>query len=105
MRCFDCCAKTGGEVCLAGKRARMLVCGHYGCDLQRKTAEKRAGITRAQTNGDRIRKMTDEELAKWICNISDCPYCPGKGFDCRVGEREIMTGALDWLKAPDEGGE
>ncbi len=54
------------------------------------------------TNADRIRGMTDEELAEWICDISDCPYCPGKEFNCRLEESGIMTGALDWLKAPVE---
>lgn len=28
-----------------------------------------------QTNADRIRSMTDEELAKWMASNTDCYYC------------------------------
>ena len=38
------------------------------------------------TNGDKIRSMTDEELARWLCMMSHplmigylyCPYCGTK---------------------------
>lgn len=50
------------------------------------------------TNADRIRAMTDEELAKWFCvmNADDCPdkahelHCMDKCYECW----------LDWLKCP-----
>lgn len=44
MKCKDCYARNGEEICLIGKKSRMLVCGHYGCDLQAKAVEKRMGI-------------------------------------------------------------
>ena len=52
------------------------------------------------TNADRIRAMSDEELAKWLCvmNIDDCPdkaherHCTDKCYECW----------LDWLKSPVE---
>lgn len=52
------------------------------------------------TWGDKIRAMTDEELAKWLCvmNIDDCPdkaherHCMDKCYECW----------LDWLKSPAE---
>ena len=58
------------------------------------------------TNGDRIRQMTDEELAAWLYNVCcieepfECPALshPQKNVDCR----EIW---LDWLKSPAEGTE
>lgn len=55
-----------------------------------------------QTNYDRIISKTPEKLARWICDISDCLYCPGKDLDCREGEGGIMTGALGWLKQEAE---
>lgn len=53
-----------------------------------------------QTNADRIRAMTDEELARWIATTADdnCPdtaherYCDNRCGECW----------LDWLKSPVE---
>lgn len=51
------------------------------------------------TNADRIRAMTDEELAKWLCSImtAECcdTSCPGRET-CSKGH----TGLLDWIKQP-----
>lgn len=52
------------------------------------------------TNADRIRGMSDEELAEWICSIFDCHYdtsmCPdGCNHDCE-GKH------LAWLRQPAE---
>lgn len=52
------------------------------------------------TNGDKLRAMSDEELAEWLYNVCcieepfECPALshPQKNVDCR----EIW---LDWLKA------
>lgn len=57
-------------------------------------------IPKPQTNADRIRAMTDEELAKWLCvmNFDDCPdrahqmKCTDKCYECWI----------DWLKSPVE---
>lgn len=51
-----------------------------------------------QTNADRIRSMTDEELAEFMCsNVSNgtvnCAFCAAEEF-CRMGH----NGWLDWLK-------
>lgn len=50
------------------------------------------------TNADRIRAMTDEELAEFMChNVSNgtvnCAFCAAAEF-CRMGH----NGWLDWLK-------
>lgn len=52
-----------------------------------------------QTNADRIRSMTDEELAKFFCGRLDCygGDCPGKHL-CRPGN----NGLVEWLKQPAE---
>lgn len=50
-----------------------------------------------RTNADRIRSMTDLELAIWYCKFRDCLKCPhGKG--CRV----VGQGVLNWLEQEAE---
>lgn len=45
-------------------------------------------IVKPKTNGDRIRAMTDEELAEWLCDIAGwLPMYEGK-----------MHPILDWLR-------
>lgn len=66
----------------------------YGCS---------ACVPKPQTNGERIRQMTDEELAEFLDNINSCScsYAMGKapcnGEDCPCW--------LAWLKAPVEADE
>ena len=55
------------------------------------------------TNEDRIRSMTDEELAEFMChNVSNgtvnCAFCAAAEF-CRMGH----NGWLDWLKEEAKG--
>lgn len=57
-----------------------------------------------RTNADRIRAMTDEELAEFMChNVSNgtvnCAFCTAAEF-CRMGH----NGWLDWLKQEVEDG-
>ncbi|MBR4873654.1 MAG: hypothetical protein IKV00_07445 [Clostridia bacterium] len=56
------------------------------------------------TNADKIRGMTDEELAKWLCIHMDCHACEadklGNG-NCREYCRGIL---LDWLKQEADNG-
>jgi hypothetical protein len=60
---------------------------------------------RQKTNADRIRAMSDEELAEWLEEV-DCYNC-----DCCVYQRECRleydeekhdcaTGRMNWLKQP-----
>ena len=52
------------------------------------------------TNADRIRAMSDWELARFLCDLrKDCDECPAESF-CYKGH----TGMQDWLKQPAEGG-
>ena len=54
-----------------------------------------------QTNADRIREMTDEELAEKISIIAHCMYCPIKcGIFCT--EEECKAKWLSWLRSPVE---
>ena len=48
------------------------------------------------TNADRIRSMTDKELADFLCDISggeSCTYCVANDL-CHNGH----NGMIDWLK-------
>ena len=51
-----------------------------------------------KTNADRIRSMSDEELAYWVMCPHDEPLCGGEpaGGDC-------MKCCLQWLQQPAEG--
>lgn len=51
-----------------------------------------------QTNADRIRAMTDEELAELIYRRHTCP--PGKGYlDCKISDTCDKCW-VDWLQQP-----
>lgn len=53
------------------------------------------------TNGDRIRSMTDEELAAMASRMITCLWCPVN--DCCGCEPDECTKAwLAWLRAPAE---
>jgi hypothetical protein len=54
-------------------------------------------IENPQTNADRIRQMSDEELAIFLCNNVDCAFCESIKGDCKVGCKDRM---LLWLKDP-----
>lgn len=59
---------------------------------------------RTQTNGDRIRAMSDEKLAEFLCDISyDCECCPGWAL-CTVTKGD-GNGVFKWLQQPAEGGD
>ena len=53
-----------------------------------------------KTNADRIRAMTDEELAKFLCWLNvECYQCPGEDM-CSIGQ----NGMLIWLKEETKDG-
>ena len=65
-----------------------------------------SSVKKRQTNADRIRNMSDEEIAELITgNLNfDCAnYCdsftPGCAFNCGKKDREI---ALKWLQSETE---
>ena len=57
----------------------------------------------APTNADKIRDMSDEELAVWLCSkFDDCSpsTCPGANY-CN-GTDGKANGLVKWLKQPVE---
>ena len=68
-----------------------------GCLAEVKDALWRHGYTRKKTNADRIRAMSDEELAYWIMCPYDSPFCDGTEHNCIECTKE-------WLQQPIEEG-
>ena len=54
------------------------------------------------TNADRIRAMSDEELAQWLCNKLDCGICKEEiqGMDSPKPCVKQHVSVLEWLKQP-----
>ena len=76
------CKTCGGfDICIMGHAGRTAECPEW-----------RPGKSEPETNADRIRAMSDEELAKWMakCNA--------------YGERAEAGQWLPWLREPAEGG-
>ena len=51
------------------------------------------------TNAEKIRTMTDEELAEQVCDHT-CMFCPIEGCEGRIeeGRKKCKQHWLDWLK-------
>lgn len=58
------------------------------------------GKVMGYTNADRIRDMTDEELAEWITALTDCAVYPYtlKDAPCISIGQTCAASWLDWLK-------
>ena len=56
------------------------------------------------TNREKLRAMTDEELAEYVCNIDRmCSGCPGVRLCTYLGGH--ANGMIKWLQAEAEGDE
>ena len=57
-----------------------------------------------KTNADRIRAMSDEELAAWIAGMSTICECCAELNECGSprGFNRCSHGVEDWLKQPAE---
>lgn len=52
------------------------------------------------TNADRIRTMSDEELAKYFSSIAECDHCQNElDRECCVNEDVCINRWLEWLKS------
>ena len=56
-----------------------------------------------QTNADRIRAMSDEELAEWIGKVTEGGYgmCAPGHYDC-TGKDSCAPCWLEWLREEDQ---
>lgn len=86
--CNDCAKRTRCDMAEIG-RSPLAISTCYGYEKGN------------PSNADRIRSMTDEELAEWIAHpkISYCQY------DICDGETDCAECALEWLKQEIEEGE
>lgn len=76
-------------------------CGLKGCYAYRHNCftEDLCKCYEPQTNGDRIRAFTDDELAKWIDKMyCKCPWCDVKNPNC--GDMGCTECIEIWLKQP-----
>ena len=91
------------------KRPLDLKCCHNckkdaaSCDVWHKCGEDcKEWKAQIQTNADRIRAMSDEELAEFICEWCNCVpgYCPG--VELCTPSMGKANGLVKWLKQPAE---
>ena len=64
--------------------------------------EKLAKASKPQTNADRIRAMTDDELANMWVSYVDCGECPAHR-ECNMLPQDCLRLALEWLKKEVDG--
>ena len=90
-------------VCKMTGEATTWPCSAPGCPLYGDCLSEYAGSTKPMTNADRIRAMSDEELAEFLSEeqyrIADIVFqqC-GFGLEKKV----IYARRLDWLQQPAE---
>lgn len=66
------------------------------------TDAEKPHIEKPQTNADRIRSMTDEELLDFLCSIETYEQCSVKTIEGGVAMCSV-TEVEQWLKAESEG--
>ena len=69
-------------------------CADYNPIEYNPTVAKNATTEKQQTNADRIRSMTDEELAEWMRDIMS-GWCPKRTSLC---DGNCKKCTLDWLR-------
>lgn len=92
-KCYD-CKRTDVKCCPTCAR------DSYTCNVWHKCEEDCEGYEpRTQTNADRIRSMSDEELADFLCGVFDDDECDGK-YICGITIPDYDEGnILEWLKS------
>lgn len=58
--------------------------------------------TKPITNADRIRAMTDEQMAEKASMMAFCSACPVLGCECLLNLYECKDAWLAWLRSPAE---
>ena len=56
------------------------------------------------SNADKIRAMSDEELAEWLCQTLDCDFCKAhmQNIPTHSCCENHESGILKWLQQPAE---
>ena len=75
------------------------------CTMCWKTSNKKCPHFIQKTNADKIRSMTDEELALWICGVYDIEEENGKFINGIIIPGYAPHDIEEWLQQPSEEGE
>ena len=87
--CKDCVAR-----CVHAGKDREFICGNgVSCKVTKKPIA---------TNADKIRAMSDEELAKHLSNPCDCAVDPERDGYRECGNDLCVKYLLEWLQQPAE---
>ena len=87
--CKDCVAR-----CVHAGKDREFICGNgVSCKVTKKPIA---------TNADKIRAMSDEELAKYLSNPCDCAVDPERDGYRECGNDLCVKYLLEWLQQPAE---
>ena len=65
-------------------------------DIER---ERDCEIFECMTNADRIRSMTDEELAEFLCDYDECLLCEYRNGGCSSKNCDTRNSTEKWLKS------
>lgn len=90
--CRDCVYPAKRENGLYCTKNNAHIAGIGGC---------RDGKEKLPTNADRIRAMSDEELAEWLAEITDCADCKIYTHAtnvCMTSDEACACAWLDWLR-------
>ena len=106
------------------KICRSTTCGNHGKDITLGGEGWKCDYIPVPTNADRIRAMTDEELAAFMFSMVDCVSCENKLMNngklvfgerrktctdkayyamCKGDGRKCESVCLKWLQQPAEG--
>ena len=83
---------------------RNTTCSNHGKDIIFYGDTWECDYISVPTNADRIRAMSDEELAKFLCNFRSCDSSEHPCNGCKA-EPHCHTGhngMIDWLQMPAE---
>ena len=87
--CKDCVAR-----CVHAGKDREFICGNgVSCKVTKKPIA---------TNADKIRAMSDEELAKYLSNPCECAVDPERDGYRECGNDLCVKYLLEWLQQPAE---
>ena len=67
--------------------------------IDRYTVECDVGCHKKMTNADRIRSMTDEELAEFLCEFDACLMCEFSSGGCSLMNCDSLCITENWLKS------
>lgn len=83
----------------------MAICNNKKCSLgECERTETCTAYVPVITNADRIRAMTDDDLAEFMRSMMDCVSCYKTfSFECNGNYHHCLSVCLKWLQQPAEG--